>query len=238
MPLSRTVTASLLLAVTLAGCRIDLAAEDDVPEGYHRMPNGMLMADVQMETEYRDIMGDGILLPTHTRPDGTVVLGPAPVPGEHGTGHDHDLPDPAGFPQGVVPVAVQLPRIELSAPVVATALSIDRIEGPPVAGDLAWLDATRRPGQIGPAIIGGVDALDGEPGAFARLDEVQPGDELVVVGEDGELLPFAVESTEWSPVSARAEVFEAGDPRPEVRLVAWAVTGDADYVVRAFPLAS
>lgn len=227
--------AVLALAAVLAGCRIDAdtALAGGVPDGYHRMPDGTLMANVDpdMETEYRDIMGNGIELPTHQRADGTVVLGPP------GSGHNHPTVDLTRFPSGVVPVGVTLPRIDVTAPVVATAMSAARIQGPPVAGDLAWLDQTRRPGEVGPALIGGVAELDGEPGAFARLTELRVGDEFVVIGEDGQRLGYRVVDTAPNPVADRDRVFAMGEGVSEVRLVAWhtgPTTDDAtDHVVRA-----
>lgn len=237
MPTPRRAAALLLLAGLLAGCRIDVA-EQAAPEGYHRMPDGGLMADVVMQTEYRDLGGNGVELATHTRPDGTVVLGSAPdhAGGDHG-GHDHAVPDPDDFPQGVVPVRLLVPRLDLDAPVVATTMTAGSIQGPPVAGDVAWLEQTRRPGEIGPAILGGVDDLDGSPGAFAALGDLAQGDEFVVVSEDGELFHYRVEANRTSPVADRSEVFRAGGARPEVRLVDWALGDeDADRVVTAFAI--
>lgn len=105
------------------------------------------MANVAMETEYA-----------------------ADVNGDHG-GHDHAVPSQADFPAGVVPVGLQVPRLEVVAPVVATMMDSGAIQGPPVAADVAWLQQTRKPGEIGPAILGGVAALDGRAGAFADLDQ-------------------------------------------------------------------
>ena len=237
MRIARHTVAVVALASLLAGCRIDVGGE--VPDGYHRMPDGTLMADVVMTTDYEpDRNGDGFRLPTHTRPDGTVVLGPAPAPGDHTghAGHDHAVPDPGDVPRGVVPIRLVVPRIGLDAPVVATAMTSARIQGPPVAGDVAWLDQTRRPGEIGPSVLGGVTRLDGAAGAYAELDRLRPGDEFVIIGEDGDVLAFRVTDTRSQPVADRSDVFRAGGSEPEVRLVAWAADGTGtaeDHVVRA-----
>lgn len=221
MPIPRRAAAALALAALLAGCRIDAGG---TPEGYHQMPDGTLMADVDpnMEVEYRDIVGSGVELPTHTLPDGTVVLG------NPGAGHNHPAYDFSFLPAGITPVAVRLPRLEVIAPVVATQMSAGAIEGPPVAGDLAWLEQTRRPGEIGPAVIGGVRTLDGEPGALAGIDQLRPGDEFIVLGEDGETLGFHVDDVRAVPLEGRSDaVFAMGEGRPELRLVAW-WTGSSD----------
>lgn len=234
MPLPRRAAAALTLAALLAGCRID-AAEEAAPDGYHQMPDGTLMADVVMETEFRDLGGRGVQLATHTRPDGTVVLGSAPdhAGGDHG-GHDHEVPDPADFPQGFVPVRLLIPRIEVDAPVVATQLDAGAIQGPPVAGDVAWLEQTRRPGEVGPAVLGGVDRLGDQPGAFAALAELEPGDEFVLASDEGLLFHWRVTESRRSPVADRAEVFKAGGADAEVRLVDWALDdADEDVVVTA-----
>lgn len=239
MPYPRRAAAALTLAALLAGCRIDVGQEA-APEGYHQMPDGSLMADVAMETDYApDINGDGFSLPTHTRPDGTVILGSAPdhASGDHG-GHDHAVPSTADFPAGVLPVGLQVPRLELVAPVVATTMDSGAIQGPPVAGDVAWLQQTRKPGEIGPAVLGGVAELGGRAGAFADLDQLAPGDEFLVIGDDEQLLTYVVDSVGWSPVEDRPELFAMGEGRSEVRLVAWAVGDDpparGDYLVRAY----
>lgn len=207
MHLPRRAAAAATLAVLLAGCRIDV---DAAPDGYHRMSDGTLMADVAAATA------------------------------ETPAGHHHPDVDPADFPRGAVPVSLEVPRLGLAAPVVATRMDAATIEGPPVAGDVAWLEQTRRPGEIGPAVLGGVTDLDGTPGAFARLDELQPGDEVVVVGADGDLLSYVVASSTLVPVTERDRVFAMGEGRgSEVRLVAWATDGtdsDAtDHVVSALP---
>jgi len=238
VPLPRRAAAAVALAAILAGCRIDVA-EEAAPAGYHRMADGTLMANVAMATEYRDLGGRGIEVATHTRPDGTVVLGSAPdhSAGEHG-GHDHAVPDPADFPQGVVPIRLIIPRIDLDAPVVATSMTATGIQGPPVAGDIAWLEQTRRPGEIGPAIFGGVDRLGDQTGAYAALDQLAPGDEFAVLGAEGDLLHYRVERTWTSPIADRNEIFRAGDTKSEIRLVNWAIgDGDeADHVVSAFAI--
>lgn len=222
MPRLPRTAALALVAVVLAGCRIDGAGA--VPDGYHRMPDGTLMANVDpdMGVEYRDITGNGIELPTHTLTDGTIVLG------QPGSGHNHPAYDFSFLPQGITPVAVRLPRLDVVAPVVATQMSASAIQGPPVAGDLAWLEQTRRPGEIGPAVIGGVQELDGEPGALAGIDQLRPGDEFIVLGDEGEALGFTVDDVRAVPVGDRSDaVFAMGEGRPELRLVAW-WTGPAD----------
>lgn len=231
MPIARRAAAAVALAALLAGCRIDTGA---APDGYHRMPDGTLMAnvDAEMGVQYRDIVGSGIELPTHTLTDGTVVLG------QPGAGHNHPAYDFSFLPDGITPVALRLPRLEVLAPVVPTEMSAASIQGPPVAGDLAWLEQTRRPGEIGPAVIGGVRSLDGERGALADIDQLRPGDEFIVLGEDGEALGFRIDVVREVPVADRTDaVFAMGEGRPELRLVAWADddqgAGAADWVVDA-----
>jgi hypothetical protein len=204
MPLPRRAAAAATLALVLAGCRIDVTAEA-APDGYHRMADGTLMADVAAAQT---------------------------------GGHDHHDVDPADFPKGSVPVSLEVPRLDLVAPVVATRMNAAAIEGPPVAGDVAWLEQTRRPGEIGPAILGGVTELDGTPGAFARLAVLEPGDEFQVVGADGDTLPYVVIGIARIPVAERERVFAMGeDRRSEIRLVAWAIDeadeAAADLVISA-----
>lgn len=211
MPVPRRAAAALALAALLAGCRIDVA---EAPDGYHRMPDGSVMAD---------------------------ALGSAAAAGDHGGGghHDHALPDPADFPRGVVPIRLVIPSLGVDAPVVAAAMTSSRIQGPPVATDVAWLEQTRRPGEIGPAVLGGVTRLSSVPGAFAAIEQLAADDEFVVVGEEGDQLVFRVADVRRQSVEHRDDIFRGGGATPEVRLVAWAAEGsgdDTDLVVSAFPM--
>jgi len=236
---SSRATATLALATLLAACGGAELAQ--VPAGYHQMADGVLMADidpgmVDVETELRALGTSGVEVAVHVLPDGEVVLGSAPGAhaGHEGSagGHDHPVPTQAEFPAGIEPVRVVIPGLDVDA--LTPAMSIDPLEAPPVAGDVGWIAQTRRPGEVGPAVLGAFSSVDGTASALADIDRLVAGDEVLVVGRDGTTLRFVVDGNRSSTEQDRRSVFAMGEGRPELRLVAWGVDGAEDLVVSAF----
>ena len=229
-------TATLALATLLAACGGAEVAQ--LPAGYHEMADGTLMADIDpdmadVETEFR-ALGDGdVEVAVHVLPDGEVVLGSAPgAHAGHEGGHDQPVPTQAQFPAGIEPVRLVVPALDLDA--LTPAMSIDPLEAPPVPQDVGWISRTRRPGEVGPAVLGAFARVDGADGALAGIDRLAPGDEVLVVGRDGTTLRFLVDGSRTATEQDRREVFAMGEGRPELRLVRWATDGADDLVVSAF----
>ena len=233
---SPRATATLALVVLLGACAGVETAQ--APAGYHQMADGTLMADIDpgmagVETEYRALGGGDVEVAVHVLPDGEVVLGSAPgAHAGHAGGHDHPVPTQAQFPAGVEPVRLVVPALGVDA--LTPAMSISPLEAPPIAGDVGWLAGTRRPGEVGPAVLGAFAQVDGTTGALAAIDGLAPGDEVLVVGRDGTTLRFVVDGSWSSSEQDRRAVFAMGEGRPELRLVRWGSDGADDLVVSAF----
>ena len=59
-----------------------------------------------------------------------------------------------------------------------------------------WYMLGRRPGELGNAVLAGhLDSKAG-PAVFWRLKELQPGDEVIVTGDDGQERRFLVRAQE------------------------------------------
>jgi hypothetical protein len=106
-------------------------------------------------------------------------------------------PDPlVREPAGADPQRVRIPAAGVDAPVTAVGLD--------TAG---WLRSGPAPGERGPAVLAGhVDGPAG-PAVFFRLDEVAPGDEVLVDGADGGTASFVVTRVARYPKAA----FPAGE---------------------------
>jgi sortase (surface protein transpeptidase) len=130
-------------------------------------------------------------------------------------------PRPERRERGAVPVRVEVPSIGVDAPVIKLGLNPDRsLEVPTDYGDTGWWTGGPRPGEPGPAVIvGHVDSKSG-PAVFYRLNELQRGDEIVVVGHDGSRVKFTVEGSERYPKDEfpTARVYGHTD-RPTLRLI-------------------
>lgn len=91
------------------------------------------------------------------------------------------------------PVALEIPAIDVSTPLMRLGLAPDHTVEVPTDADLAgWYRRGTPPGQAGSAVIlGHVDSVDG-PAVFARLGELQPGDSVQVSRADGSVVTFVV----------------------------------------------
>lgn len=150
--------------------------------------------------------------PTPTSPS------PSPSPSPTATQAAAATPD---LPTGIVPTRVRIPSIGVDAPCVELQLKADEVEVPEDFDDTGWWVQTRRPGEIGPAVIGGhVDSRSG-PAVFYRIGELRPGDEIVVEDEAGETRTFAVdrEPLQVDKYERPQEVFGFTDPVPQLRLI-------------------
>lgn len=134
-------------------------------------------------------------------------------------------PAPAGAPIATVDPApairVQVPAAGIDAPLDELGLGSDgAVEAPADFDRAGWYTGSVRPGQVGPAVlVGHVDSKTG-PAAFSGLAEVEPGDEIVVHGEDGSVLNFRVTAIEeHAKEQLAAEVLHGPVTGPELRLV-------------------
>jgi sortase (surface protein transpeptidase) len=121
------------------------------------------------------------------------------------------------------PATLRIPAIEVEAEVIGLGLTEDgALEVP--RGEVydlpGWYVHGPRPGELGPAVIGGhVDSRSG-PSVFHRLGALEPGDEIEVAYDDGAVARFTVDRAEHHPKEAFPfdEVF--GDTTaPELRLI-------------------
>jgi LPXTG-site transpeptidase (sortase) family protein len=146
--------------------------------------------------------------------------------------HDHDHEDHAMpvHPNGIDPEAIVIPAIDVDADVIDLGLQDDgSMEVPSDFAQTGWFDRGPKPGRVGPAVIAGhVDSTRG-PAVFFRLSELEPGDEIEVHGEDGELVTFAVRETQIHPKDDfPSEEVYAGTPGAELRLITCSGTFDAE----------
>ncbi|MGH9137990.1 MAG: class F sortase [Acidimicrobiales bacterium] len=91
---------------------------------------------------------------------------------------------------GIVPTRVRIPSLGVDAPIAAVSVDPAGTLGIPVDPQvLGWWAEGARPGAgRGTAVLAGhVNSATLGPGALARLTELRPGDEVVIVGAEGEL---------------------------------------------------
>ena len=98
---------------------------------------------------------------------------------------------------------------------------------PDTIEDVSWFAPGYKPGENGRAVIAGhVDGIDG-PAIFWDLAELEAGDEIIVEGEDGQLVfqVYAIESVELE----LADVQSVFGYRSSPELVLITCSGDYDH---------
>lgn len=122
------------------------------------------------------------------------------------------------------PVSLTVPAIGVRAATL-TGLGRDAggaLEMPPAAATAGWSMVGPTPGSDGPAVITAHIAHGPEPGVFARLAELVPGDQVGVHRADGLEAVFVAYRVQRFPATAFpvAEIY-AATPGPELRLITW-----------------
>lgn len=123
------------------------------------------------------------------------------------------------YPEGIVPVRVEIPAIGVDAGITDLSLAGSEPEVPQDFSQVGWYVQTREPGEIGPAVLAGhVDSRNG-PAVFFELDSLQPGDEIVVTGEEGRRRFLVDDVGQYPKDQLPDEVFGFGDAQPQLRLI-------------------
>jgi hypothetical protein len=147
---------------------------------------------------------------------------------------DHDGHEARVHPNGIDPERIVIPAIGVDADVIDLGLQDDgTMEVPSDFAQTGWFDRGPKPGRVGPAVIAGhVDDRSG-PAVFYDLEKLEPGDEIEIHGEDGEVVTFVVRETQQHPKDDfPTEDVYAGTPGPELRLIT--CSGEFDQGERSY----
>lgn len=129
----------------------------------------------------------------------------------------------AADPPVAPPTRIEIPAIGAAGDLVALGLNPDgTLAVPPVTtpGVPSWYKLGPRPGQIGPAVVAGHVDGGGQPGIFADLDQLAPGDPVLIDRADGTRVTFTVTGVEQYPKDQFPTGKVYGDSaRPELKLI-------------------
>lgn len=100
--------------------------------------------------------------------------------------------------QDVQPTRLIIPSLDIDAPIEGVGQTEDQRMGiPSGVAEVAWYNLGPQPGEPGNAVIAGhLDDVHGRPAVFWRLDELQPGDEILVRFSHDHEVRFAVMTVE------------------------------------------
>ena len=134
------------------------------------------------------------------------------------------------------PTAITIPAIGAHSTLIPLGLGPDgELAVPPVDEPLqaSWYAGAKpdvdgdeiQPGEIGPSVVAGhvdgvINGKKGQPGIFARLHELKPGDEILIDRADGSQVRFLVDRVEkHSKADFPSEAVYGATTGPELRLI-------------------
>lgn len=142
--------------------------------------------------------------------------------GAAGAYQDPTARESASVSAGATASRVEIPAIGVDSGLEQLELSASTGElTPPVEWlSAGWYRDGTVPGDIGPAVIAGhVDSVT-KPAVFARLGELQPGDEIRVTLSTGDVETFRVDSQTAAPKDAfPTDLVYGPTPTPQLRLI-------------------
>jgi len=121
-----------------------------------------------------------------------------------------------------IPVRLIIPAINIDTAIAPTGLGADGAMGVPVGPtSTTWFDLGPRPGEIGSAVIAGHEGWkDGIFAIFDELHELQPGDKVYVVDDQGATTTFVVRTSElYGQDASAASVFNSSDGLAHLNLI-------------------
>lgn len=95
------------------------------------------------------------------------------------------------------PVSVSIAALDVTSEIVVLGLEDDGAMEVPQGAHLAgWYEGSPTPGELGPSVLAAHVDWAGEPGVFHDLEELEIGDEIAVLREDGSVATFRVGSVD------------------------------------------
>lgn len=122
----------------------------------------------------------------------------------------------------ILPQRIEIPSLSVIAPVVEVGLTQDNdMDVDDDIAKTAWYKLGPKPGEKGSAVIAGHYGLkDGEKAVFSDLRGLNPGDSILVYGENDRKLTFIVREIRTYVREADAtEVFRSSDGKAHLNLI-------------------
>lgn len=155
----------------------------------------------------------------------------APMVGEVPS-EDHNKPDVTVYRTAAdAPRIISVPKLGIQARVLK--LGIDKkgaVAAPVSIHDAGWYDGSSKPGQPGAMLIDGHVHGPTQPGVFANLKNIKPGDEIAIERGDGKNFTYKVVKTKAYPADSMDMMGAALTPvtpgKPGLNLIT--CTGELD----------
>lgn len=127
------------------------------------------------------------------------------------------------------PTRVRIPGQHVDVGIIDLGLQPNgEMQVPPDAKDAGWYVNSPIPGQVGPAVLAAHIDWKGVDGPFRHLDQLKPGDEVMVENAEGAELTFVVNRVDSVPKdSFPTDSIYADTPDPELVMITCGGSYDA-----------
>lgn len=132
------------------------------------------------------------------------------------------------------PVRVRVPSVGIDAQIVPLYVdAAGELPAPEDFGTAGWWHDGPEPGEVGPSVIAGhVDSRKG-PAVFYRLEDIRPGDQIVIDRADGSVVSFLARRVDEHPKNEfPTDAVYGATPDAQLRLITCG--GDFDDDVRSY----
>ena len=129
----------------------------------------------------------------------------------------------------VAPIGLAIETAGIDAGIEAVRVVDGAMQDPSGPWVVAWYENLGSLGTAGNVVMAGhIDYWNVGPAVFYNLSTLEPGDEVVVTGDDGKIYPFAVEWVRQYD-SASIPLDEVAGPTPEQSVTLITCGGAFDY---------
>ncbi len=138
-----------------------------------------------------------------------------------GSGETASAVSPEQVPSGL-PIRLRIPAIRVDAAILPVGLAPDgAMDVPKGPDDTAWFDQGPHPGENGTAVIAGhFGWKNGIPAVFDNLNELHPGNKILVENDKGETITFVIRELRTFDGNGNAtEVFSSSDGKAHLNLI-------------------
>lgn len=134
-----------------------------------------------------------------------------------------------------LPVRLQIPAINVDAAIQYVGLTAQGAMGVPSSlNDVAWYQPGFKPGEAGNAVVAGHHSSRGwVPAVFDNLNQLKPGDNIVVIDDQGQSINFVVRESRIYAADANPAEIYAGSDQAHLNLIT--CTGKFDVIKQSFP---
>ncbi|MBI4136680.1 class F sortase [Candidatus Roizmanbacteria bacterium] len=147
------------------------------------------------------------------------------------TVYEQQVPTITSAPIVTLPIRLIIPKLGVDTVIEHVGLAPDdRMDVPKNADQVAWYNLGPKPGEAGSAVIAGhLDKPGGTPAVFYRLNELQSGDELIIMSQDMTQQTFRVVNTEvFDDATFPIDLVFGGTERRMLNLITCAGTFNRD----------